>query len=147
MNTLLNQTFITHGEEETEALGARLAQAVPCGTVLALEGNLGAGKTVFARGFAHGLGIAETVSSPTYTIMQEYPIPDRTQMFFHLDLYRIDGARAALAFGVDEYLNDPDAYVLAEWPQRIAEILPPGTIFVNIRRVDENTREIRFENH
>jgi len=136
--------FTTSGEEETEALAKRVAQSLPPGSVLALEGNLGAGKTVFARGFARGLGIDEPVSSPTYTIMQEYPLPGGGYLF-HLDLYRIDDERQALAFGVDEYLNDPESFVLAEWPQRIAGILPPGTILVRIRNLDETRREISFE--
>ena len=111
------------------------------GGVIALFGELGAGKTVFARGFAAAAGITEPVSSPTYTIMQEYPCPGGN-MFYHLDLYRISGPEAGLAFGVDEYLNEPGAWVLAEWPERIETLLPPHTIRLTIRHIGEEEREI-----
>ena len=148
MNTFRheNRTVITHGPEETEALGAALAREIAPGSVVALYGNLGAGKTVFARGFARGLAVTETVSSPTYTIVQEYPLSDGSGgYFYHLDLYRIADERAALGFGVDEFLNDPGSYALLEWPERIAGILPPDLIRVTIRRTDDETREIELK--
>ena len=86
INTLL--PFKSGSAEATESFAAQLAQALPRGTVIALDGNLGAGKTVFARGFARGLGITESVSSPTYTIIQEYPLNDGGYLY-HMDLYRI----------------------------------------------------------
>lgn len=143
MNTfeLKDQTLFSASREETEALGEALAQALPPGSVVALYGNLGAGKTVFARGFARGLGITEAVSSPTYTIVQEYPLPGGNGFFYHLDLYRIADEHAALGFGADEFLDDPASYALLEWPERIRGILPPGRIEVTIRRTGENERE------
>ena len=95
----MKQEYYTHSAEETRALAAKIAKSTPNGSGFALDGNLGAGKTVFASGFAAGLGIAEPVSSPTFTIVQEYPYAKG--MFFHLDLYRIDGPDAALAFGIE----------------------------------------------
>ena len=95
--------IITSSEEETEAVGRELAQSLPPGRSVLLRGNLGAGKTVFSRGFARGLGITEPVSSPTYTIVQEYELPAGGRLY-HLDLYRISDVNAALAFGVDEFL-------------------------------------------
>ena len=77
------------------------------GKTILLFGNLGAGKTVFSRGFARGLGITEPVSSPTYTIVQEYDIPSGGRLY-HLDLYRISGVESALAFGVDEFIEEID---------------------------------------
>ncbi|MBE6366471.1 MAG: tRNA (adenosine(37)-N6)-threonylcarbamoyltransferase complex ATPase subunit type 1 TsaE [Lentisphaerae bacterium] len=147
MNTLelKSQQIITHSREESEAFGTALAQALPCGSVVAMHGTLGAGKTVIARGFARGLGITEAVSSPTYTIVQEYDIPDSGQCFYHLDLYRINDEYAALGFGVDEFLSDPEAWTLLEWPERIARILPPGTIHIYIEPLDDHTRQIKIE--
>jgi tRNA threonylcarbamoyladenosine biosynthesis protein TsaE len=133
--------FTSRSESDTEEFATRIARHLPLGTVIALHGDLGAGKTVFTRGFARGLGITEPVSSPTYTIIQEYRLPDKGWLF-HLDLYRIDDFRAALAFGVEEYLDDPEAYVLAEWPERIAEIMPPGVLRVKIEHISDSERRI-----
>ena len=127
--------------EGTEAAAAAIARQLPPGTVIALHGTLGAGKTVFARGFARALGIAEPVSSPTFTLVQEYPFPGG--VLYHLDLYRIDNSANALAFGVDEYLYDPRAYTLVEWPERIMDILPPDTLHLHLRPLmGQNQREI-----
>lgn len=137
INTLL--PFKSGSAEETEAFAAKLAQALPPSTVIALDGNLGAGKTVFARGFARGLGITEPVSSPTYTIIQEYPLSGGGYLY-HMDLYRISDSVSALGFGIDEFLNADDSYSLVEWPERIADILPPGAIFLKITRVSDTER-------
>ena len=140
----MKQEFYTHSAEETRTLAAAIAAETPGGSVFALDGNLGAGKTVFASGFAAGLGIAEPVSSPTFTIVQEYPCAGG--MFFHLDLYRIDNPEAALAFGIEEFLYDPGAIALVEWPERIDGLFPSNTIRVTIERTDrEETRKITIE--
>ena len=131
----------TNSPGETERIASDLAKKLPPGSVVALYGDLGAGKTVFARGFARGLGITEPLSSPTFTIVQEYPVPGGGNLY-HLDLYRIDNSDAALAFGVDEFLNDPDARVLLEWPERIEDLLPEGTIRISIRHAGEEKREL-----
>ena len=142
---LEDQVVTTHSREESEQFGATLARTLPPGSVVAMYGNLGAGKTVIARGFARGLGITEAVSSPTYTIVQEYDIPGSDQRFYHLDLYRIADEHAALGFGVDEFLSDPDAWTLLEWPVRIAGILPPETISLSIESLDDSTRQITLK--
>ena len=133
----------TNSPGETERIASDLAKSLPKGSVVALYGDLGAGKTVFARGVARGLGITEPLSSPTFTIVQEYPVPGGGNLY-HLDLYRIDNSDAALAFGVDEFLNDPDARVLLEWPERIEDLLPEGTIRISIRHAGEEKREIHL---
>lgn len=136
--------FISHSEKETEEFASRLARHVPPGTVIALHGDLGAGKTVFTRGFARGLGITEPVSSPTYTIIQEYRMTDGGWLF-HLDLYRIDNYQAALAFGVEEYLDDSGAYILAEWPERIAEIMPENAVHITISHDGDSERILKVD--
>ena len=137
----MKQEYYTHSADETRKLASKIAAETPNGAVFALDGNLGAGKTVFASGFAAGLGITEPVSSPTFTIVQEYPYAKG--MFFHLDLYRIDNPDAALAFGIDEFLYASDAISLVEWPERIDGLFPPGTIRVTIERTEqEETRKI-----
>ena len=144
MSEFKNKTFISVSETETEAIGAEVARICPRGSVVLLDGDLGAGKTVFSRGFARELGIDEPVSSPTYTIVQEYELPERGRLY-HLDLYRISGAEAALAFGVDEFLNDPSSYALVEWPERITGILPDSAIRITLKHIGEGKREITVE--
>lgn len=135
------KTIETHSPGETEEFASELAENLPFGSVLALYGNLGAGKTVFARGFARGMGITEPISSPTFTILQEYHIDGK--MFYHLDLYRIDNSDAAYVFGIDEFLYDSKAKTLIEWPERIDDILPPNTIRIDIVPLDdEDSRKI-----
>ncbi|MBQ9089144.1 MAG: tRNA (adenosine(37)-N6)-threonylcarbamoyltransferase complex ATPase subunit type 1 TsaE [Lentisphaeria bacterium] len=131
-------------ENDTEKIGADVANKCSPGTVVILDGDLGAGKTVFSRGFARALGIDEPVSSPTYTIVQEYELPERGRLY-HLDLYRISGVSAALAFGVDEFLNDPSSYALVEWPERIEGILPEDAVKVRLKHAGEGKREITVE--
>lgn len=131
-------------ENDTEKIGADVAKQCFPGTVVILDGDLGAGKTVFSRGFARALGIDEPVSSPTYTIVQEYELPERGRLY-HLDLYRISGVSAALAFGVDEFLNDPSSYALVEWPERIEGILPEDAVKVRLKHAGEGKREITVE--
>ena len=137
----METSVLTSTEEETEAFATAFAETIKVPTVIALHGNLGAGKTVFSRGFARGLGVAEPISSPTFTIIQEYPLSEG-KWLFHLDLYRIQDSNAALAFGVDEYIEDPNGVMLVEWSERIPELLPEGTIHVYIIHKGENQRAI-----
>ena len=141
MDGIKNQTFISSCENDTEKFAAAIAAAAAPGSVITLNGDLGAGKTVFARGFARGLGITEPVSSPTYTIVQEYELPQGGRLY-HLDLYRISGIDAALAFGVDEFLDDPQGLALIEWPDRITGILPPDALSIEIEHLSDTERRI-----
>ena len=143
MNTEIQKIHISTSERETEALGAALARELAPGSIVLLCGDLGAGKTVFSRGFARGLGVTEPVSSPTYTIVQEYKLPTGNRLY-HMDLYRITDERAALGFGVDEFLSEPGAFSLVEWPERIAGLLPDTAIRVELRHRSEDEREIRI---
>lgn len=117
-------TIISRSEEETLALGRQLAMRLTPGSIVALHGDLGAGKTALCRGIAAGLGITEPVTSPSFTVVQEYPCRASTvRWLFHLDMYRIDNEAAAAAFGIDEFLWAPDAIALIEWPERITGLL------------------------
>jgi len=127
-------------EAATEALAARLARSLPGGATVALHGDLGAGKTVFARGLARVLGVREPVTSPTFTIVQEYP--GTALKLYHLDLYRLDGAAAALAFGLDDFLQDPGAVTVIEWAERIAELLPADTVHVTLAHAGPTARRV-----
>jgi len=109
--------------------------------VIALHGNLGAGKTCFTQGLAQAAGVTEPVCSPTYTLISEYQgdVP-----FHHIDLYRLSGPQEALDLGLDEYL-ETDGITVIEWAERVAELLPPNTIHVRLTRGDdEQTRTIEI---
>lgn len=140
--------IISYSEQETAEYAGLFAKTVEPGAVIALHGSLGAGKTVFARGFARGLGVEGHIPSPTFTIVQEYPVNIKAevqQCLFHMDLYRIADSGAALAFGIDEYLDDRNAIKLIEWSDRIADILPPSTRNIYLEHLDENKRRIRVD--
>jgi len=121
----------------------RLAERLSPPAVVALRGDLGAGKTVFSRGFARALGVSEAIGSPTFNIVLEYPLSEE-RLLYHMDLYRMSGDDDALSFGIDEYFDDPDGISLVEWPDRLSELLPPSTIEVSLAHVDESTRRIEI---
>ncbi len=136
-----NIKYFTSSEEATEEVAYEIAQKTGFGSLIALRGNLGAGKTVFARGFAKGLDIKDIVCSPTFSIVKEYPCK-KNKYLYHMDLYRINNSEDALAFGIEDYINDPNSIILIEWAERISDILPSNTISVEIKRLNDTDREI-----
>ncbi|MGI6355501.1 MAG: tRNA (adenosine(37)-N6)-threonylcarbamoyltransferase complex ATPase subunit type 1 TsaE [Lentisphaerae bacterium] len=134
----------SHSEEETLSLGKALAKLLRPGMVVALYGDLGAGKTALSRGVARGLGITEPVTSPTFTVVQEYRTPGGI-WFYHLDMYRITDEQAALAFGIEEYLFADNAIAMVEWPERIAGLLRPGAVLnITMTHAGENQRQLEL---
>ena len=126
-----SQRFITNSPEETEALGARLARALGPGAVVAFTGDLGAGKTAFVRGLARGLGVSERVTSPTFTIVNEYEggrLP-----LFHFDMYRLGSADELFDIGWEDYLRRGGVCAV-EWSENIADALEEDAVRVDIRR-------------
>ena len=119
--------------------GGRLARELRRGDVIALSGELGAGKTALVKGVARGLGIAVEVTSPTFTLIHEYG--GGRLALYHIDLYRIDSLPQALAIGIEDYLNGTGVTVI-EWAERIASLLPPHTTRIRIESLGENTRRI-----
>ena len=135
----MEKIITTGSPEETEQIAAELAATLAAGAVIALYGDLGAGKTCFIRGLAHGLGVTRNVHSPTFTLINEYP---GRLALFHMDLYRIRNADEALDFGLDDYIFGPGVCAI-EWAERIEKLLPPNTIRVTMKMGDaENTRTI-----
>lgn len=136
--------FESTTDEMTEALGRSLAGSLRGGDVIALHGDLGAGKTVMARGIARGLGIEEAVTSPTFALVQEY---DGTALrFCHIDLYRLDTPDAAIAIGIDEYLNDERSVTAVEWAERLGNLCPKDAIEITISTTSGGRRiEIKSE--
>lgn len=131
--------FRTASEEETIALGERLARTFPRGATVLLIGNLGAGKTTLAKGIVQGLGAAaaDEVASPTFTLIHEYGSPPAV---YHVDLYRLDHARDAATLGLDELFDGP-ALVIVEWGERFPELLPPDRIEIRLR-AEANDRRV-----
>ena len=121
----------TFSEEETRALGKRLGKTAVPGEVICLDGDLGVGKTVFAQGFAEGLGIEGPVASPTFTIVQSY---GRGRLpFYHMDVYRLEDEDELEAIGGSEML-DGDGVCLVEWGSRTGGLMPPGTLWILIEK-------------
>ena len=126
--------YLTHNEAETEALGARLAAVLTPGAVVAYRGGLGMGKTAFTRGLARGLGYPGRVTSPTFTIVNEYEggrLP-----LFHFDMYRLADADDLFDIGWEDYL-DRGGVCAVEWSEQVASALPAESIRVSIRRHPE----------
>lgn len=130
----LPRTITSRSPGETQTLAAQLARALPPGTVLALYGELGSGKTCLVQGLARALGVTGVVNSPTYTIIHEHRGHPHT--LYHVDLYRVASAREALALGIEEYLA-PAGYTAIEWADRIEELLPEGTVRVFLEAGDD----------
>ena len=133
-------TYRTASEDETIALGERLAGDLPRRGVVLLIGNLGAGKTTLAKGIVRGRGAADAddVSSPTFTLIHEYGTDGSV---FHIDLYRLDQERQLATLGLDE-LFDRDALILIEWGERFPQVLPAARTEIRIRRTGDESREI-----
>ena len=130
--------IITSSREETETFAREYAKTLSAGDVVVLDGDMGAGKTVFSKGVAAGLGIEEEVTSPTYAYMNDYD-----GRLFHYDCYRIESVEQAENLGLADYF-DMGGVCLIEWAQNIAPLLPRTVKRVVIKKLDENRREIEY---
>ena len=135
-----SRIYHTGSEEETIALGEKIASELPAKAVVLLIGQLGAGKTTLTKGIVKGLGAArpEDVSSPTFTLIHEYG-----SGVYHIDLYRLDTAEQVATLGLDE-IFDRRAIMLIEWGERFPELMPEDRIEVRLRTDGENSREIEL---
>ena len=134
-------SYISHNESETEELGSRLAAGLPNGAVVAMYGDLGAGKTAFVRGMARGLGLNCRVSSPTFTIVNEY-LGERA--LIHFDMYRLSGAEELFEIGWEDYLNR-GAVCAVEWSEKVQDAFFGDEITVTIEKLGETERMIDIE--
>ncbi len=136
---IISQPVDTHSVEETLRFGERLGRELQRGDVVALCGDLGAGKTALVKGIARGLGITQEVTSPTFTLVHEYPggrLP-----LFHIDLYRLDNPEQALAIGIEDYLSGPGVTAI-EWSEKIDSLLPATATRIRITVMDNDARRI-----
>lgn len=131
--------IVTSSAEETREWARRLAERARAGDVIALEGDLGAGKTTFAQGLAQGLGAPGVVNSPTFTIVKEYPgrVP-----LYHMDAYRIEDEFEEL--GLEEYFYG-DGVTVVEWASRVPSLLPENLLTIRVNRLSEDERELVFQ--
>ncbi|MBI2587675.1 tRNA (adenosine(37)-N6)-threonylcarbamoyltransferase complex ATPase subunit type 1 TsaE [Candidatus Azambacteria bacterium] len=150
----MRKTFITRNAKETQALAVMLAKELRGGEVIALEGELGAGKTTLVQGLAKGLGIKEKVLSPTFVIMKFFDVPaprqargvTRVRTLVHVDCYRIKSPKELLALGWRELLKEKSNTIVIEWADRVRLILPRHYLSLRFRFANHDQREILFKN-
>ena len=126
--------YLSHSAEETEAIGEALGRQLRGGSVVAYRGGLGMGKTAFTRGLARGLGCRGRVTSPTFTIVNEY---NGTTPLFHFDMYRLEDEDALFDIGWDDYL-ERGGVCAVEWSENVENALPADTVYVTIRRDEDH---------
>jgi tRNA threonylcarbamoyladenosine biosynthesis protein TsaE len=133
----------TKSEQDTKKLAREIASELKGGEILALSGDLGAGKTTFVKGLAEYFNMADEVSSPTFTLIQEYGIDSSKYPLFslvHIDCYRLNNEQELLDIGIQDYFSDPDSVVVIEWAKKVKMIIPKKAIWVEFRH-GENINE------
>lgn len=137
---------LTHSAEETRALGEAVARDTKPGSILALRGDLGAGKTTFVQGFLEALGAEKPYVSPTFVIMKEYDLAEASangiRRIYHVDAYRMDDPEEIEKLGFEEWCVDPEGLILVEWPEKIAPLLPLTTKTISFAWLSDTDREI-----
>lgn len=129
--------------EDTHRIAAELTnQFKEKGGVIALSGDLGAGKTTFTQSFASELKIKDKILSPTFVIIRQHQIPEATRTLYHADLYRLEGDINPEDLGLKELWEDQNNIVLIEWAEKIKDHLPKNAVLINIKKINEDCREI-----
>jgi len=139
--------MIISNQTQTIAFGKKLSTTLKGGDILCLYGDLGAGKTTLTKGIAEGLGVKETITSPTFALMNVYNIKtlkrENKKTLVHIDTYRLKNEQELIDIGAEDYLGDKDTICIIEWPEKISTLLQnKKTISVEIEHVEEKTREI-----
>lgn len=141
----MDSTLVSNSPEETFHLGEELGKQLTGGEIICLYGELGTGKTVFAKGLGKGLGITEEITSPTFTLIQEYASGSKTGLkFIHMDLYRLQYAEEAETIGVFDYFQE-DCVCLMEWPELIVDSIPAERLEISIAGSGDFPREISLK--
>ncbi|MFA6306511.1 MAG: tRNA (adenosine(37)-N6)-threonylcarbamoyltransferase complex ATPase subunit type 1 TsaE [Patescibacteria group bacterium] len=137
--------FLSASPKQTFSFAKNFSKKLTGGATLGLIGDLGAGKTVFTKGLAAGLGIKKNITSPTFVLMKVYSVKSLNIKFLvHIDAYRIKSGRDLIAIGADEYFNRPDTVTIIEWADKIKKILPKKAKLVKISFLKNNLRKIIF---
>lgn len=137
--------FISRSAEQTLRLGARLGRYLDGGDVVALEGGLGAGKTVLAQGVGLGWGATTRLISPTYVLMRRHQRHQDGVDLYHVDLYRLGSIAEIELLGLEEVIGDPGRVCLVEWPERHTGLFPGERLWVHLRVLDEFRRSLVFQ--
>ncbi len=146
------QVYVSESAAQTKRLGLRLAKEIliagpdKSARLLAMSGELGAGKTNFAQGFAKGLGVKETINSPTFGIMKKYALPAKSgfDFFYHIDCYRLESVDEVLALDIEKIFADPRNIIAIEWPEIAAKILPENAIKIEFEVIGKKSRCVVF---
>jgi tRNA threonylcarbamoyladenosine biosynthesis protein TsaE len=137
------KTYISHSPEETFSLGQELGQSLRGGEILALYGDLGAGKTALVQGIAAGLGIKATVNSPTFTIMKLYPVKKgQIKRLCHIDAYRLSQGKELLEIGAGDYLGAVDTVSAVEWAEKVETLAESECMHIYLKALSATDREI-----
>lgn len=134
----------TQTVEETKDFGKEVAKHIAAGDVIALEGELGSGKTTFTQGFLEGLGITQRVTSPTFVLMKMYVSPQKMTIF-HIDLYRLDAKDQIQSMGITDVLQEKNAVTIIEWAEKMADLLPKGVKRVQFTKISDAERNINAD--
>jgi tRNA threonylcarbamoyladenosine biosynthesis protein TsaE len=134
--------FFSRSPAQTRRVGRRLGEVLEAGDVICLQGDLGAGKTTFVQGIAQGWGSLDSVSSPTFILVNVYRRADQTQLF-HMDAFRLDSVPEAEELDLDSMLAR--GALLIEWPERMNGLIPRERLWVNLEYIDEEEREMKFK--
>jgi tRNA threonylcarbamoyladenosine biosynthesis protein TsaE len=141
--------FFSRSPEQTRRVGRRLGKVLETGDVVCLQGDLGAGKTTFVQGIAQGWGSVDSVSSPTFILVNVYRRADQSRggvaqpLLFHMDAYRLDSAPEAEELDLDSMLAQ--GALLIEWPERMNGLIPKEHLWVNLEHIDDEEREMKFK--
>lgn len=134
--------FVSTSVAQTERIGVRLGELLRPGDVLCLSGELGAGKTAMARGIGRGWGTALRVTSPTFTLVNQYPRVKDNEILHHADCYRLEGAGDIVTAGLEDIFDD--GAVMIEWPELMEDFLPAGRLWIALRHLTDTRRGLRF---
>ena len=163
--TTKHKTIITSSKEETQEIAQKLAKTLSPGSILALYGNLGSGKTTFVQGLAKGLGIDTRIISPTFVIVRQHSfvIPnlfrdlEKKEMlkqvqhdrgnFYHIDLYRVESEKDIEGLGLKEIINNSKNIVAIEWPEKMQQLLPQKRTEICMTYLSDNKREIKIKTY
>ena len=135
--------LITNSANDTIEFGKSVARAVEKGAVISLVGDLGAGKTTFTKGVARGLGIMDNVTSPTFTILNEYVGEEKR--LYHFDFYRIEDDSELVELGFEDYFPSADGLTIVEWVEKAPSVLPKKFYQITFEKIDDDKRRIVFE--
>lgn len=144
--------MISHSALETKKYAKKFAKNLQGGEAIGLIGDLGGGKTTFVKGLAEGLGVKESITSPTFVLLKEYRIlrpmlhlrgvTKRLKKLIHIDAYRVENVEDIKSVGIEDYFGRDDVVIVIEWAEKIKEILPKSTIYIKFKHIDKNIREI-----